>query len=317
MNTDNHNVEHAAAGRPIEFAAARSQPAPAALRNAPAWVREKIAEIRSEAGGDTVVEYRGGVEYGTEDRATAYAARSMRHAPPSIVRAINRNRRAAGLVEIASPRPEPTGPSVWVMRDGRLVPASSVASLPPARTKPSPRTSTLPQLLTRVVILPAYGDAPAAHVGGRLPETISPTAFGRAADLTDWDLRLGHHGARLVLPGQRLRAHDTPHGLVVEWLVDHRLPMAGDALRAINAGAGVSVAMKVAESRTMRLPSPTTVVTRARLLHVAIIPDDQPAYGAATALAFPASRPGDAGELRKQIEKVVAEARFRQRRSSW
>jgi len=315
MNDHDHNVEYASAGSPIERADARNNPASAALARAPEWVRRRLAEIRQECG-DTVVERRGGVEYASEGRATAAVTRSLAHAPPHIRRRVNEIRRRSGLAEIASPRPEPTGPSVWVMRDGRLVRASSVASLPSARTKPSPRVSTLPQLLTRVLILPAYGDAPAAHVGGRLPETISPTAFGRAADLTDWDLRLGHHGARLVLPGQRLRAHDTPHGLVVEWLVDHRLPMAGDALRAIKAGAGVSVAMKVAESRTMRLPSPTTVVTQARLLHVAIIPDDQPAYGAATALAFPSSRPGDAGELRKQIEKVVAEARFRQRRSS-
>jgi len=71
MNDHDHNVEYAAAGRPIEFADARSDPASAALRNAPAWVRERLAEIPSQAGSDTVVERRGGMEFASEDRATA------------------------------------------------------------------------------------------------------------------------------------------------------------------------------------------------------------------------------------------------------
>jgi hypothetical protein len=58
---------------------------------------------------------------------------------------------------------------------------------------------------------------------------IAPGAFGTAADLNrdgSWDLRLGHHGARLALPGPALRVHDTRHGLAIEWWFDPRMPMA-------------------------------------------------------------------------------------------
>jgi hypothetical protein len=142
----NHNqqIEHAAAGRPIEFADARSNPASAALRNAPAWVRERLAEIPSQAGSDTVVERRGGVEYGTEDRATAYAERSLRNAPAHIRRSVNVARRRRGLAEIAAPRPEPTGPGVWVLdkRTGRLVPASAARMVGTTSRSPTMATPT-------------------------------------------------------------------------------------------------------------------------------------------------------------------------------
>jgi hypothetical protein len=321
MNNHDHNVEYASAGSPIERADARSNPASAALRNAPAWVRERLAEIRSEAAGDTVVERRGGMEFAAEDRATAYAERSLRHAPAHIRRSVNVARRRRGLAEIAAPRPEPTGPGVWVVdkRTGRLVPASAARMI--GTTSRSPARSTPAKIVERVLILPcpSFSDAPARNLGAMLPETISPRAFGAAADLNrekSFDLRLGHFGARLAIAGQALRAHDTPYGLVVEWIVDPRMPMAREAREAIKAGCGVSVALKTHESRTMRLPWPTTTVTRATLLHVALLDEDRPAYPAACAMSFPGSRVGDADELKRQIDKVVAESRFRWRRSS-
>jgi hypothetical protein len=321
MNDHGHNVEYASAGSPVERADARSNPASAALRNAPAWVRERLAEIPSQAGSDTVVERRGGVEYGTEDRATAYAERSLRNAPAHIRRSVNVARRRRGLTEIAAPRPEPTGPGVWVFdkRTGRLVPASAARMV--GTTSRSPTMAAPTKVVERVLILPcpSFTDAPARNLGAMLPETISPRAFGAAADLNrekSFDLRLGHFGARLAIAGQALRAHDTAAGVLIEWIFDPRMPMAREAREAINSGCGVSVALKVHESRTMRLPWPTTTVTRATLLHVALLDEDRPAYPAACAMSFPGSRVGDADELRKQIDKVVAESRFRWRRSS-
>jgi hypothetical protein len=316
---DNSEIETASTGSPVERADLRHRPADQALRHAPPWVREKIATIRGEPLADGTIERRGGMEFASEDRATAAVARSAAHAPPNIIRAINRNRRAAGLAEIRVARPEPTGPGVWV-RDrttGRIVPVGS--STPPARPT-TPRASP-PAIRTRVLILPApsFTDAPARNLGTMLPESIAPTAFGRAEELNrdrGFDLRLGHAGPKLAYPGTALRAIDTPHGTVFEWIVDPRMPLAGEALRAIKAGCGVSVGLKIGETRTLRLPYPVNVVTRARLEHVALLDQERPAYPAATAMAFPYSTVGDADELRQQIDKVVAEAQFRWRRAS-
>jgi hypothetical protein len=260
------------------------------------------------------------MEFAAEDRATAYAERSLRHAPAHIVRRVNEHRRRAGLTQIATPRPEPTGPGVWVLdkRTGRLVPVSAARTISSSR---SPARATPTKVVERVLILPcpSFSDAPARNLGAMLPETISPRAFGAAADLNrekSFDLRLGHFGARLAIAGQALRAHDTAQGLVIEWIVDPRMPMAREAREAIKRGCGVSVALKTHESRTMRLPFPTTTVTRASLYHIALLDEDKPAYPAACAMSFPGSRVGNADELRKQIDKVVAEARFRWRRSS-
>ena len=320
MDIHDHEIEFAASS-PVERADARLDATAAALRNAPAWVRERLSEIRSEAGDDTVVERRGGVEYASEDRATAYAERSLRLAPPHIRAKVNEHRRRSGLTEIAYPRPEPTGPGVWVLdkRTGRLVPASAAMTTTASRspTRPTPtRRATLASIVERVLILPcpAFAEAPARHVGSTIPESISARAFGPAHELNrdrGFDLRLGHHGPLLALAGDSLRAHDTPHGTVIEWLVDGRVPASRDALRAIAARCGVSVSMKIGESRTMRLPSPTSVVTRARLEHVALLTNDQAAYPAATAIRFPGSTRGSDDELARQIDKLVAEARFR------
>jgi hypothetical protein len=238
------------------------------------------------------------------------------HAPPHIRKRLNAIRRSRGLPEVAGPRRETTT-GVWIERAGQLVPVS------PRTTTSSPtwsrRQSTPAPLATRVLILPTYGDAPAANLrNGVLPETVSPIAFGTAAELNrvrGWDLRSGHHGPRLALAGELLRAHDTEVGLVVEWIVDPRLPMGRETLAAIDQRAGISVGMTIRESRTMRLPHPVTLVTGASLRHIAILgPGDRPAYTAATAMVFRSVRPDDRAEFDRQLAKLIAEARFRLRR---
>jgi phage head maturation protease len=313
---DDHQAETASTGSPVERADLRHRQADQALRHAPPWVHRRIAEIRGERLDDGTIERRGRIETAADVRAIE---RSVAHAPARIVRRINEARRRSGLPEINVARPEPTGPGVWV-RDrttGQIVPVGS--STPPARPT-TPRASP-PAIRTRVLILPApsFTDAPARNLGTMLPESIAPTAFGRAEELNrdrGFDLRLGHHGPKLAYPGTALRAIDTPHGTVFEWIVDPQMPLADEALRAVKAGCGVSVGLKIGETRTLRLPYPVTVVTRARLEHVALLDQERPAYPAATAIAFPYSTVGDADETRKQIDRVVAEAQFRWRRAS-
>lgn len=265
-------------------------------------------------------------------------------APDHIRRSINAKRAALGLSRVLSTRDaqqlaertlaakgdalevEARGCGVWVNGpDGRLVPASTrsgstVWATP--RSTPSRAATRSPAIgstITRVLILPAYGDAPAAHVRGRLPETIAPTAFGPAADLNrygGWSLQTGHYGQRLAEAPGRLRAIDTPHGLVVEWRADLRLPWDLDAVRAIEQRAGVSVGMSIVSTRAVRLPQLTTMVVEARLDHIAILgPDERPAYRAATAVVFRNATRDDPAELNRQIAKLVAEARFRIRRT--
>ncbi len=260
-----------------------------------------------------------GVETAGSERTTSTIARSLAHAPTHILRRVNEHRRAQGLPEIRVARPGPTGPGVWVRdrKTGRIVPVTSSSSRSPARPTPA----AVPAVRTRVLLLPcpSFTDAPGHHIQEPLPEAIAPKAFGRADELNaerSFNLQFGHHGPKLAYAGPSLRAIDTPHGLVLEWIVDARLPMARDALQAIAAGCGVSVALKIRDCQTVRVPNPTRLVTRATLCHVALLPDDRPAYAAACAIAFPGSRPGNADELRRQIDKLVAEARFRWRRYS-
>jgi phage head maturation protease len=322
MSPTNHQIEHAAAGSTVEQADARGHAGDAALRFAPPWVRERIAAIREERGLDREVENRAVVEHAAEDRATAAVTRSLRYAPPHIRRSVNRARRRSGLAELhfASATPDV---GVWV-RDratGTIRPATTTTSRSPARpATPRATPRPVPAVVERVLIVPcpSFADAPARNVRSAFDETIAPDAFGPAAELNRddrWDLRLGHHGPRLALPGPALRAHDTSHGLVVEWHLDSRMPMAPEAREAIRRGA-VSVAFKAIGTRTIRLPEPTTLVTRATLLHVALLPDNQqPAHPAAVAMLFPGSRLGDARQFREQLAAVVAEAKFRNWRS--
>jgi len=325
MNAENYQIENADAGSVVEHADARGRVRDAALRHAPQWVRDRLAKLREERGLDHEVENRGIVETAASERATAAVSRSLANAPPHILRSVNVARRRRGLPEIAAPRREPTGPGVWYRdrKTGRILPApmpTSSSSRSPAKPA-TPRAA--PRTIERVILLPApsFSDAPARSIANAVfPETISPTAFGTAAELNadrSLDLRLGHHGPRLALVGGGMRFHDTPHGIAVEWIFDPRMPMAREAREAIRRGA-VSVAMKIAESRTIRLPRPVTLVTRARLLHVAILGDDDyAAYPAAVAKMFPGSRAGDAAQVREQIAAVIAESKLRNQRSRW
>jgi hypothetical protein len=171
--------------------------------------------------------------------------------------------------------------------------------------------------VTRVLMLPCYGEAPAHAVRGALPETIAHGAFGPAADLNRWGgwaLLRGHEGPKLAIAGQRLRAHDSNAGLIVEWLPDLTLEWNREAIRAIEAGRNAcSVGMQIATRRLSRLPDPVSMITEARLLDVALLlAGETPAYRGARAKVFRAFR-DDPAELRKNIADVIEHARWHSR----
>jgi len=229
---------------------------------------------------------------------------------------LDQERRAAEVAAVELERRRTAG--VWIERGGRLVPVTTSKTRKPAAT----RTSSKGPVVTRVLLVAAYGDATAADVRGRLPETIAADAFGRADELNrsrGWQLRDGHGGPMLATAGERLRAHDTSAGLVVEWIPNLAFPWDGEAVRAIeNGSTAVSVGMKIAETRTVRLPRPTTMVTRAKLTHLAILRgDERPCYAGARAIVFRAVWRDDPDTLRRNLDAAIERARWfdRQARS--
>lgn len=266
------------------------------------------------------------------------AAAAIARAPEHIRRSINAVRATRGLSPVLSVADaqalaerqladqaavqarEHRGTGVWLNGPGgTLVPASRSRSIP---VRPAARsTPSAPTRGTRVLMLVAYGEAPAANVRGELPEAIAGGAFGSADELNkvigSFDLRSGHRGPRLAVAGSRLRAIDSRHGLIVEWLPNER-SWDREAVRAIESGRNaVSVGMKVRQSRTARLPYPTRFITDARLDHVALLldGDERPAYAGACARVFRFAALDDEAELRRHIDALVASARFKSNRA--
>lgn len=269
-----------------------------------------------------------------EDRSAVETV--IARAPDHIRAAINRARIARGLTPVLSVRDyqrldqerrivdaiqseQIRGPGVWVNGPrGSLVPASSIGkSWSGSKTV---RTQARGRRITRVLMVAAYGDASAWAVRGSIPETIAFNAFGSAAELNcekGWTLRSGHGGPLLATAGERLRAHDSTAGLVVEWIPDMALAWNRAAVQAIEDGkTACSVGMKIAETRLARLPHPVSMITRARLEHVALLDDDyRPAYPGARAKVFRDVFENDRDELRKQIEATIERARWFARQS--
>jgi hypothetical protein len=254
------------------------------------------------------------------DRAAdRHVEMALRNAPPAIRLAVNRSRVAAGLSPVLSA----SRSLALLQAAGRARAAAELAEIgrpsstsrttPPARPAPSRGP-----LVTRVLMTLTEGDADAAAVGRQLPEAIDPSAFGAAASLgPGWTLRAGHNGPLLAVAGPRLRAHDTPAGLVIEWLPDVALPWAADAVRAIESGkSGVSVLMRDAERKLARLPRLVEVVNRARLIHVALLTDgERPAHPGARAKVYRMVRRDDPDVLRRQLAAAVDNARWFVRRA--
>lgn len=263
----------------------------------------------------------------TTTRSTTEA--TILRAPPAIRAAINRNRQTRGLapvvseVEVATATktsaPEPRGCGVWINGpDGTLIPATARSRIIPAARRSSPMER--PPLATRVMLAVAYGDAAAADVRSRLPETIGFRAFGSADELNrdgGWTLQDGHHGTPFATAGRRLRAHDTSAGLIVEWLPNMTLSYHRELVKEIERGrTALSVAMKIGESRTIRVPQPTRMIRSARLMHVALLREgERGCYPGARAKVFHCVRPDDADEFRRNVDETIERARWHARRA--
>lgn len=253
------------------------------------------------------------MEYASNDRGAGYAETALRNAPPHVVAAVNRARVRVGLPQIPMPATDGRAASVyWDPASPHRPSGSDLVVVPRTPTRPAaPRARARGPLVTRVLIMPTFMDAPARDVGRSLPEAIAPAAFGTAASLNatrGWSLRDDHDGPVFDYAGPQLRAIDTPRGLVLEWLPNMRWPWAVDAVRAIEDGnSAVSVSMLIDERRIAHLPHPVELVARARLEHVALlIRGQRGCYAGGRAKAFRDSRSEDPAQLEKQIDELVA-----------
>jgi hypothetical protein len=300
-NTTAPEIHDHAAGGPVEHAAIRSTPAAAALRNAPEWVRRRIAEIRGKRLDDGTVERRGAIETAAEDRATAAAARSLAHAPARIIRRVNEHRRAQGLAEIHVAASEPRGSGVWLAGRGGTLRDATVAL----------RTGTV---VVGIVVDP-NGVASARSINADQPEGIWGGAFGTADELNrtvGLPLHVGDHGSMpQAWAGRSLTFHDVDGVLAFVWKIETRNAFHSDAVAAVEAGRnGVSVKF-IYSRRDTRQIAGRADVTRATLLHVALLTDgDSPAYPSCRAKVYRDIDTGDTAAIRAAITATIRHGRF-------
>jgi hypothetical protein len=242
------------------------------------------------------------------------------NAPPAILRRLNERRAEMGLPRILSAEQR----AVIDSRIGDILrDAAPVATATPKRgpvwidcTK-VPSRSTRPTTTYRTTVLLTVGHGLArGHSGpGTVGKLIARDAYGTPDQLNSeagWILRDGHGGFLVAMAGPALRAVPSKVvPLVVQWVPDMNRGDHRDLVNRIEAGErGVSANYVVEDRRVMKLPEPTEVVTRAKLLHVALLPaGDDAAFPGALATVF-RSRPDTAGELARQVAEVEAAARW-------
>jgi hypothetical protein len=242
------------------------------------------------------------------------------NAPPAILRRLNERRAEMGLPRILSAGERAVIDS---RIDDILRDASPAATAAPKRgpvwidlTK-TPSRSTRPTTDYRTTVLLTVGHGLARGHGGpgTAGKRIARDAYGTPDQLNaeaGWILRDGHDGALVAIAGPALRAVPSKVvPLVVQWMPDMSRDDHRELVRRIEAGErGVSANYVVEERRLMKLPEPTEVVTRARLVHVALLPaGDDAAFPGARATVF-RRRPDTADELARQVAEVEAAAKW-------
>lgn len=261
-------------------------------------------------------------------------------APAHIRAAVNRRRSASGLDPILGHdellelerrvdrvRLEALaiarGPGVWIDPQSRLAPKGMTPAgnglYPAGGTAASKSPAAIPRSTdyrTTVLLVVGHGLARGHGSPGTIGKRIDRNAYGTAASLNSeagWTLKDGHGGFMLSMAGPALRAVESDLvPLLVQWVPDLARADHREMVRRIEKGErAVSANYIVEERRTMRLPEPTDVVLRARLLHVALLPaEDDPAFPAAFATVF-RERPDTPAELRRQVAEVEKAARWR------
>lgn len=266
---------------------------------------ERAAYMGHSGGGSEAVIARAPAHI----RAHINRARAVRGLEP-VFTAAELEARLAGRA--AHQAAGPVGPGVWVNGPrGPLVPA------PASRLtrRPATRKQARGPVVDRVLILPTFGDEPARPGGPPIAETVARGAFGTADELNTyggWTLNDGHNGPILATAGERLRAHDTPEGLVVEWIPDNTVAAHRDLVAAIERGRnGVSVGMKIGSARIDRFGQLVRTITEARLTHIAILPTDHvPCYPGARCKVFRSAWRDDSAEMRKHIDELIERCRW-------
>jgi hypothetical protein len=155
---------------------------------------------------------------------------------------------------------------LWIRR--KLNARRAAEGLPPV--EPGAGASGLPANVTRVLMVAAHGYARPAMTGRAKDEFVMPQAFGTASELNarkGWHLSLNHGGGVIAHPHvDRLYAHDSDIGLVIEWVPTDADKRLVDQLRDGRARASVSF-----DSAKRCDDFVSDVVSRARLRHVAIL----------------------------------------------
>lgn len=267
-------------------------------------------------------------------------------APAHIRAAVNKRRSAAGLGPILGPEElrelerridavrvdalaRASGTGVWIDPQSRLAPkgvAPASNGYYPfgdlARSKSPPVLDRPTTYSTTVLLVVGHGLARGHGVPGTIGKRIDRNAYGSAAELNaspGWMLRHGHDGEMLAVRGPALRAVESDVvPLIARWTPDLNRAAHRDIVRRIEAGErGVSANYIAHERRTMRLPAPTDVVLRARLVHIAILPaGEEPAFPGAFATVY-RHRPDTADELARQVAEVEKSARWRSSEAEW
>ena len=244
------------------------------------------------------------------DSGDTYMEAAVRRAPAWARDAVNRARHRAGLREIkADPSPRAIGPGVYWDPTSPHRPRGGGLAVTPRGVGRGP-------VVDRVLLVVAHGDALAKAVRRSMPETIARGAFGPADTLNrerGWGIVApGHEGSFVAFGGRPdLRAHDTDVGLVLVWEPNASRADHAAAVRMVEDGARCSVLMQVMDRRT--LPGPIDMVTRARLVNVALT--HRPAYGGSVTMLFRRVYRDDPDAFREQLAAVAGRARWYDRHS--
>lgn len=242
-------------------------------------------------------------EYGaTCDRSTEALSLSLR-SRPDIAKALNIRRREMGL------------PEVRVFADS---PAKTKRAKWPGRSH-TPTTIRTPAAgITRVFIVAAPGRGAFLRWAPHRPFQVEPGAWNlRQINSPEavWGLRSYGHGSETIDAAcfGRLRAEIVPRaGLVIEWTP--RMDNAKQRLvvQQINAGrraVSVGMAVQLGNERTAAGLDgrATTIVTRARLDHVALLAEgEEGRMPQASAWVFRSSGGGEAERQRQRDAAVKA-----------
>jgi len=262
------------------------------------------------------------------ERATrGYGEMAIARAPADIRAKINQRRAQMGLEPVISVAALARIDARLLQAERELVAREQLAAKP-TTSRPAPARRTPPasgivnvhkveRKVTRVLFALNVGLGDIEPVRGARKEWTLRDAFGSAASLNTgraWHLvDDGHQGRAIEWVGERLRAIDSDDvPLLVEWLPNLALPAHRQAVDRLAAGAGVSTMLiPFGPDRIANLTTPTRVLARSGLVHIAILRrNERAAYPGACAMIF-RDKPDTLAERARQVKAITTESRRR------